>query len=210
MTNTWSGYPNGQIPLQLMDPFMGTGKYLQPDACNMLTHLFIDAAEHGYMFFVAGGEDLYRDLSRQAYWKAYWTHLGKPGNAAPVGHSNHGWGLAADVQGWDQPGAWAWLLNNAHVYGYQLLTVPTEKWHWLYVGPTTTPAGDHPQPIHPTLKGTKMNFIKSGAEISILFPAHDGTYVRRPLTAGEWARWVAIGAIETIVSSAYYAEFRVV
>jgi hypothetical protein len=152
MANSWSGHPNGQIPYELMlqvhapitpgGPEVATGKFMQPDAALALMRLIRAGNAAGHEFYIAPGEDLYRDLDRQRFWKDYWTAHGEPGKAAAVGTSNHGWGLAADVQGWNTVAALAWLTANSRAYGYLLHTVPSEQWHWLYIGGTTTTAGE--------------------------------------------------------------------
>lgn len=143
--NTWSGYPNGRIPLNKMNQYGSTGKYMQPDAVNWLTRLINAAKAAGYTFRVLPAEDLYRDYARQQYFWDNQRTLGVV--AAYPGTSNHGWGLAADVDGTQNASAWAWLRRNAPSYNYKLLTVPSEKWHWVYTGPTTTTAGGGATPI---------------------------------------------------------------
>lgn len=144
-TNTWSGYPNGRIPLNLMVNFRGSGKYLQADAANWLDRLLRAATAAGHNFYVGAGEDLYRDFARQQY---FWNNQKALGIvAAYPGTSNHGWGLAADVDGTSNTAAYAWLKANAPKFNYELGTVPSEKWHWLYIGPTTTTAGGGATPI---------------------------------------------------------------
>lgn len=144
-SNTWSGYPNGRIPVSKMNQFRNTGKYMQPDAANWLGNLIDAANSAGHSFEVSSGEDLYRDFARQQY---FWNNQKSLGIvAAYPGTSNHGWGLAADVNGTQSTASWAWLVKNAPNYHYKLLTVPTEKWHWLYTGPTTTSAGGGATPI---------------------------------------------------------------
>lgn len=145
MANNWSGYPNGRIPTNKMVLFRSTGKYMQPDAANWLGRLLDAASAAGHTFTILPSEDLYRDYARQVY---FWNNQRELGIvAAPPGTSNHGWALAADVDGTENAAAWAWLLNNSLKYNYKLKTVPTEKWHWVYIGPTTTPASSGATPI---------------------------------------------------------------
>lgn len=91
------------------------------------------------------GISCYRSYDKQVEAKAYWTAQGKPGNAATPGTSNHGWGLAIDLQA--KPGTsmtygsaeYKWLMQNAGAYGYcnpknmqQGGSGPAEPWHWQY------------------------------------------------------------------------------
>ena len=91
------------------------------------------------------GISCYRSYDKQVEAKAYWTAQGKPGNAATPGTSNHGWGLAIDLQ--SKPGTpmtygsaeYKWLMQNAGTYGYcnpknmqQGGSGPHEPWHWQY------------------------------------------------------------------------------
>lgn len=81
--------------------------------------------------------DSYRTLAAQRALKAT-----KPGLSAVPGRSNHGWGLAIDLCSSETKGAgWAWLQENAHVYGWVNPAWaraggrgPYEPWHWEYVG----------------------------------------------------------------------------
>lgn len=48
--------------------------------------------------------------------------------AAAPGTSNHGIGLAVDLNS-SAKGVYSWLSKNAHKYGF-IRTVASEKWHW--------------------------------------------------------------------------------
>ena len=48
--------------------------------------------------------------------------------AAKPGTSNHGVGLAVDLNS-SGAGVYNWLRNNAHAYGF-IRTVSSETWHW--------------------------------------------------------------------------------
>lgn len=74
----------------------------------------------------------FRTLGRQQYfWNCHLTKKCNKGRlAARPGRSNHGKGLALDLNQ-AAPGVYAWLAKNAVTYGF-VRTVPTEKWHWEY------------------------------------------------------------------------------
>ena len=59
-----------------------------------------------------------------ACWRASGWSL-----AATPGKSNHGWGLAVDLELDDR--AQAWMRENAHNYGF-VEDVAREPWHWGY------------------------------------------------------------------------------
>lgn len=48
--------------------------------------------------------------------------------AAAPGTSNHGIGLAVDLNS-SAKGVYSWLSKNAHKFGF-VRTVASEKWHW--------------------------------------------------------------------------------
>ena len=51
------------------------------------------------------------------------------GLAAKPGTSEHGWGMAADLD-LNSP-ALSWMRQNGEKYGY-VNNVPRESWHWAY------------------------------------------------------------------------------
>jgi len=71
----------------------------------------------------------FRTLKRQEYfWYCYQTKRCNNGNiAARPGTSNHGTGLALDINMGGNN--YAWLARNAHAFGF-VRTVPQETWHW--------------------------------------------------------------------------------
>lgn len=60
--------------------------------------------------------------------------------AACPGASNHGWGLAVDLDLRDGPHILAWLEANARAYGFGWETVPEEPWHIRYFVGDAVPA----------------------------------------------------------------------
>ncbi len=77
----------------------------------------------------------YRDMAGQkAAWATEGPYNGKTGAAVP-GTSEHGWGLAVDVNNASDENSrtYQWLAANAHRFGFQN-TVPGESWHWAYTG----------------------------------------------------------------------------
>jgi len=76
----------------------------------------------------------FRTLARQQYfWNCYVTKKCNNGNlAAHPGTSNHGTGIALDLNAGSTSSAnYRWLAANASKFGFRR-TVPTEPWHWEY------------------------------------------------------------------------------
>jgi len=71
----------------------------------------------------------FRTIQRQQYfYHCYQCGCCNNGNLAAVpGTSNHGWGLAIDMN--MASGVYSWLARNAHNFGF-IRTVRTETWHW--------------------------------------------------------------------------------
>jgi len=65
----------------------------------------------------------------------YWVQYQNGGNlAARPGTSNHGWGVACDIN-YHGKGVLSWLEKNAPKYNIYK-KVPSENWHWVYTGKT--------------------------------------------------------------------------
>lgn len=93
------------------------------------------AAEGVKLILIVG----YRDYAEQVHQKAVWTARGKPGNAAAPGHSNHGFGVAVDIDR-HQPHVLEWLQANATRFGFDHprwagsargAQFGREPWHWV-------------------------------------------------------------------------------
>lgn len=114
-----------------------------------LTRLFEEAREDSIDLRVASA---YRSFGTQASLKAgYTVSYGSGANrfSADQGYSEHQLGTTVDfttagtagaLTGFDQTPAYAWLLDNAHKYGF-VLSYPEgntfyqyEPWHWRFVG----------------------------------------------------------------------------
>lgn len=127
----WGGYANGRIPATALDS-IGGGHWLRPDAAAAWRALQQAAtADLGHPI---GVTDSYRSYEAQVAVKA-----AKGSLAAAPGHSNHGWGLALDLD----TGGWhgipmRWLQTNAHRYGWhhpdwaRIDGSKPEHWHWEY------------------------------------------------------------------------------
>jgi GH25 family lysozyme M1 (1,4-beta-N-acetylmuramidase) len=127
----WGGFQNGEIPLSAMvqaEP----GMYLQADAAA--TWQRMDAA----CPYALSINEAYRDLAtQQYYWNRYINHLPGWTVAAVPGTSNHGRGMAVDINEYNGS-AFDWLRSNAGNFGWSWATgqASGERWHWEYVGST--------------------------------------------------------------------------
>lgn len=148
----WGGFANGQIPrANLVD--IGGGKLLQANAAESwgrFTAAF--RARWGSRLYLASYQDAYRDLAEQQYM---WDHRNDgpphPSKVASPGNSIHGWGRSVDCSGYGQKGSARhnWMVANCANYGWSWAYGKSlnEPWHWDYVGPITTTAGDGHEPI---------------------------------------------------------------
>lgn len=132
----WGGYSNGRIPSSALKAlsWSGGGDYLRCDAARAVEGLNAKyASEHGGRNL--GINDSYRSYDRQVTMKAL-----KGGMAATPGTSNHGWGLALDIQvGSQSSETYRWLTVNGPAYGWinsewAMNPAHREPWHWEYQG----------------------------------------------------------------------------
>lgn len=133
-----SGYPNGQIPVEMLCPLYGApAEALRQDAAaqfNAMSRAF--EQEFGSPICVA---DSYRSYERQQQ-----TYQERPGYAATPGTSEHGWARAVDLCGGierDGTPQNTWLRLNAAQYNWFHPGWadaggggPYEPWHWEYAG----------------------------------------------------------------------------
>jgi LAS superfamily LD-carboxypeptidase LdcB len=132
-----SRYPNGQIPLDALCPLIYTTTHrLRGDAAYAFNAMAVDyAATFGLPLCVT---DSYRSIGAQVAVAAE-----KPTLAAEPGHSNHGWGLAADlcdgIESFDTP-THQWMVDNAPRFGWfhpdwaEPSGSKPEPWHWEFSG----------------------------------------------------------------------------
>ncbi|WP_421741024.1 M15 family metallopeptidase [Cellulomonas sp.] len=129
------GYTNGSIPLKVLCAVaFAPSQHLRCDAAEALVRL--NAAyrvDFGRDLLITGS---YRTLEEQIS-----TRAAKGTMAAVPGTSNHGWGLAIDldqVNGY-RSAQYVWLKANAMTYGWHHPTYmdeggrgPHEPWHWEF------------------------------------------------------------------------------
>ena len=131
----WGGYSNGGIP----DSELQTLSFSSGNKMNKKAAAAMEEMNKAYK--ADNGSDLiineaYRDCATQI---RYSKELGSRAAPAPPCVSNHGWGLAADIEvGAFGSSTYNWLKANAHKYGYvhPAWAEPggsnPEQWHWEY------------------------------------------------------------------------------
>ncbi|MFW7415114.1 hypothetical protein [Demequina sp. SO4-18] len=150
-SNGWSGPPagvagsNGSLTYDsLCELDFAPGHRLQCDAARSL-----EAANAAYL--AQHGTNLAMTDSYRSYSLQVRTRAAKPGTAAKPGSSNHGWGMAVDL---DVPSS-AWLTANGAEYGWvhPAWARPggprPESWHLEYVA---TDVGAFQAPAAPELE----------------------------------------------------------
>ena len=118
---------NGRIPPAALEAIDGTGNHrLWAPAARAFQALKADAAAAGVRI---GVTDSYRTLESQERLARQKGLYRDGGLAAVPGTSNHGWGLALDLDLDDA--AQAWMRDNGWRHGF-VEDVPREPWHWTY------------------------------------------------------------------------------
>jgi hypothetical protein len=121
-------YGNGRIPRELLTP-IGIGQHrLWRTAAEAFKSMRAAAAAVGVSI---GVTDSYRSYDQQVVLAAQKGLSRDGGFAATPGTSEHGWGLAVDVDV-DRSGL-AWLRANGGRFGF-VEANGREPWHWEYHG----------------------------------------------------------------------------
>ncbi|BDO43429.1 M15 family metallopeptidase [Cellulomonas sp. NTE-D12] len=121
-----AAYGNGRIPDSALAPVGDTGKKMWAPAAAAMTKLIAAAKADGV---TVGITETYRPYDEQVQLAASKGLYSQGGLAAKPGTSEHGWGIAADLQ--LNGAAQAWMQRNAPSCGFQA-DVPGESWHWAY------------------------------------------------------------------------------
>ena len=120
------GYGNGRIPAEALSP-IGDGQHrLYAPAAASFRAMTSDAAAAGVTI---GVTDSYRDYDAQVRLAEEKGLYENGGLAARPGTSNHGWGLALDLD--LDAGAQSWMREHGWRYGF-VESVPREPWHFEY------------------------------------------------------------------------------
>jgi len=125
-----AAYGNGRIPRELLT-LVGIGQHrLWGPAAEAFKSMRAAAAADGIDISIT---DSYRSFDQQVTLAAEKGLTSNGGWAATPGTSEHGWGLAVDVD--VDKGGLAWLRANGATYGF-VEAVSREPWHWEYHGAT--------------------------------------------------------------------------
>ena len=123
-------YGNGKIPANALHPVGNTNHKLWAPAADSLTALIADAKRAGVNI---GITDSYRPYAEQVDLAKRKGLYSQGGLAAKPGTSDHGWGMAVDLD--LDSKAQAWMRANAGKYGF-VEDTPREPWHWAYTPKT--------------------------------------------------------------------------
>lgn len=121
-----AGFGNGRIPENALGRVGNTSHKLWAPAAENLNRMIEDAKRDGVTI---GITDSYRPYAEQVDLARRKGLYSQGGLAAKPGTSEHGWGMATDLDLNDK--AQAWMRKNAGNYGF-VENVPREPWHWAY------------------------------------------------------------------------------
>lgn len=126
-----AAYGNGKIPANALGSVGSTGHKLWAPAAESLNKMIADAKAQGVTI---GITDSYRPYEEQVDLAKRKGLYSQGGLAAKPGTSEHGWGMATDLD--LNSKAQAWMRANGEKYGFHE-NVPREPWHWAYRPPTS-------------------------------------------------------------------------
>lgn len=119
-------YANGRVPTQALSPIGDGGHRLAAPAAAAFVDLQAAARRDGV---IIGVTDSYRSYDAQVDVAQRKGLYSQGGLAAQPGTSQHGWGLAVDLDLDDR--AQAWMRTNAARFGF-VEDTPREPWHWAF------------------------------------------------------------------------------
>ena len=118
-------FGNGRIPSSQLTSIGIGGHRLYAPAAQAFKQMRAAAAREGINI---GVTDSYRSYATQVDLVRRKGLYSQGGLAATPGTSNHGWGMALDVDTTSR--GTQWLRANAGKFGFA--TIPREPWHWEY------------------------------------------------------------------------------
>ena len=121
-----AAYGNGKIPSNALAQVGNTGHKLWAPAAESLNKMVADAKAQGVTI---GITDSYRSYAEQVDVARRKGLYSQGGLAARPGTSEHGWGMATDLDLNNK--AQAWMRANGEKYGF-VENTPREPWHWAY------------------------------------------------------------------------------
>jgi LAS superfamily LD-carboxypeptidase LdcB len=121
-----AAYGNGKIPSSALEKVGHTGHKLWAPAAESLTKMIADAKKDGVTI---GITDSYRSYAEQVDVARRKGLYSQGGLAAKPGTSEHGWGMATDLD--LNSKAQSWMRAHGEKYGF-VENTPREPWHWAY------------------------------------------------------------------------------
>ena len=121
-----AAYGNGRIPREALEPVGATGHRLWAPAAQSFERLLSAAAAEGVAI---GVTDSYRSYDVQVDVVRRKGLYSQGGLGAKPGTSQHGWGMAVDLD--LDASAQAWMRTNAARFGF-VEDTPREPWHWAF------------------------------------------------------------------------------
>jgi D-alanyl-D-alanine carboxypeptidase len=121
-----AAYGNGRIPASALESVGNTRHKLWAPAAQSLNQMINDAKKDGVHI---GITDSYRPYTEQVDLARRKGLYSQGGLAAKPGTSEHGWGMATDLD--LNAKALSWMKQNGEKYGFEM-NVPRENWHWAY------------------------------------------------------------------------------
>jgi D-alanyl-D-alanine carboxypeptidase len=121
-----AAYGNGKIPSEALAQVGSTRHKLWAPAAQALNQMIGDAKKDGVHI---GITDSYRPYEEQVDLARRKGLYSQGGLAAKPGTSEHGWGMATDLD--LNAKALTWMKQNGEKYGFEM-NVPRENWHWAY------------------------------------------------------------------------------
>ncbi len=121
-----SSFGNGTIPSTALAPIGVGGHRLWSPAAQSFQQMTAAAQAAGVNI---GVTDSYRSIEGQRAVAAEKGLYSQGGLAATPGTSNHGWGIALDLDLDSE--AQAWMRANGPRFGF-VEDVPREPWHWTF------------------------------------------------------------------------------
>ncbi|BAL86555.1 putative D-alanyl-D-alanine carboxypeptidase [Actinoplanes missouriensis 431] len=121
-----AAYGNGKIPEEALGQVGNTRHKLWAPAAQNLNRMIEDAKREGINI---GITDSYRPYAEQVDLARRKGLYSQGGLAAKPGTSEHGWGMATDLD--LNAKALSWMRQHAKDYGF-VENVARESWHWAY------------------------------------------------------------------------------
>lgn len=136
-------YSNGRIPSSALLGIPGNGRLIRSAAlCYIAMSQAASKVGVSMALWESRMRRTYREYAAQVYARQYWCNLGKCGNAAVPGTSNHGWGINVDLMSMTQR---SYIDRHGARYGFskKWSDAAWEWWHitWRNVGFNPPPPG---------------------------------------------------------------------